>query len=193
MKDIDLIGLLLKDKLVREIAITEVTPCLSDSERIKFLAQADTPLSEVLEILYLYIPGSNYSQALGSLTYKRQRRMVTLFSTGKISMTYVKDRDEAEKLLEELEDLINRAFAYSMSHGKPESDLLELRKKVDLAEIYNSLPKTNCKECDEPSCYIFAIKLMSGEKDLDDCTQLHLPQYADKAATLSRMAQPIRL
>lgn len=34
MKDIDLIGLLLKDKLVREIAITEVTPCLSDSERI---------------------------------------------------------------------------------------------------------------------------------------------------------------
>lgn len=118
---------------------------------------------------------------------------MTLFSTGKISMTYVKDRDEAEKLLEELKDLINRAFAYSMSHGKPESDLLELRKKVDLAEIYNSLPKTNCKECDEPSCYIFAIKLMSGEKDLDDCTQLHLPQYADKAATLSRMAQPIRL
>lgn len=193
IKDIDLIGLLLKDKLVREIAITEVTPCLSDSERIKFLAQADRPLSEVLEILYLYIPGSNYSQALGSLTYKRQRRMVTLFSTGKISMTYVKDRDEAKKLLEELKDLINRAFAYSMSHGKTESDLLELRKKVDLAEIYNSLPKTNCKECDEPSCYIFAIKLMSGEKDLDDCTQLHLPRYADKAATLSRMVQPIRL
>jgi len=193
MKDIDLIGLLLKDKLVREIAITEVTPCLSDSERIKFLAQADRPLNEVLEILYLYIPGSNYSEALGSLTYKRQRRMVTLFSTGKISMTYVKDRDDAKKLLEELKDLINRAFAYSMSHGKPESDLLELRKKVNLAEIYNSLPKTNCKECDEPSCYIFAIKLMSGEKDLDDCIQLHLPQYADKAATLSRMVQPIRL
>ena len=102
MTDIDLIGLLLKDRLVREIAITEVTPCLSDSERIKFLAQADRPLNEVLEILYLYIPGSNYSEALGSLTYKRQRRMVTLFSTGKISMTYVKDRDDAKKLLEEL-------------------------------------------------------------------------------------------
>jgi len=192
-KDSDLIDLLLKDKLVHDIAITEVTPCLSDSERIKFLAQADRPLSEVLEILYLYIPGSNYSEALGSLTYKRKRRMVTLFSTGKISMTYVKDRDEAAKLLEELKDLINRAFAYCVSHGKPESDLLELRKKVDLCEIYNSLPKTNCKECDEPSCYVFAIKLMSGEKELHGCTQLRLSQYANKLATLSRMVQPIRL
>jgi len=98
-KDSDLIELLLKDKLVHDIATTEVTPCLSDSERIKFLAQTDRPLDEVLEILYLYIPGSNYSEALGSLTYKRQRRMVTLFSTGKISMTYVKNRDEARKLL----------------------------------------------------------------------------------------------
>jgi len=192
-EDSDLMGLLLKDKLVHDIAVTEVTPCLSDSERVKFLAQADRPLSEVLEILYLYIHGSNYSETLGSLTYKRQRRMVTLFSTGKISMTYVKDRDEARKLLEELKDLINRVFAYSISHGKPESDLLELRKKVNLAEIYNSLPKTNCKECSEPSCYVFAIKLMSGEKELHDCTQLRLPQYADKLATLSRMVQPIKL
>jgi len=192
-KGSDLIDLLLKDKLVHEIAITEVTPCLSDSERIKFLARTDRPLNEVLEILYLYIPGSNYSEALGSLTYKRQRRMVTLFSTGKISMTYVKDKDEAKKLLQELKDLINRAFAYSTSHGKPESDLLESRKKVGLVEIYNSLPKTNCKECDEPSCYVFAIKLMSGEKELDNCTQLRLPQYVDKLATLSRMIQPIRL
>jgi len=192
-KGSDLIDLLLKDRLVHDIAITEVTPCLSDSERIKFLAQADRPLGEVIEILYLYIPGSNYSEVLGSLTYKRQRRMVTLFSTGKISMTYVKDRDEAGKLLEELKDLINRAFAYSMSHGKPESDLLETRKKVGLAEVYNSLPKTNCKECNEPSCYVFAIKLMSGEKEMNDCTQLHLSRYADKLATLSRMIQPIRL
>lgn len=192
-KDNELINLLLKDKLVHDIAITEVTPCLSDSERIKFLAQADRPLSEVLEILYVCIPGSNHSEALGSLTYKRQRRMVTLFSNGKISMTYVKDREEARKLLEELKDLINRAFAYSMSHGKLGSDLLEFRKKVDLAGIYNNLPKTNCKECDEPSCYVFAIKLMSGEKELHDCTQLRLAQYADKVATLARMVQPIRL
>jgi len=95
--------------------------------------------------------------------------------------------------LEELKDLINRAFAYFMSHGKTGSDLLELRKKVDLAEIYNNLPKTNCKECDEPSCYVFAIKLMSEEKELHDCTQLSLAQYAGKVATLSRMVQPIRL
>ena len=108
-------------------------------------------------------------------------------------MTYVKDRDEAEKLLEEIKDLINRAFAYSMSHGKPESDLLELRKKADLAAIYKGLPKTNCKECGDPSCYVFAIKLMSGEKELHNCTQLRLPQYGGKLATLSRMVQPIRL
>ncbi len=192
-KDKDLMELLLKHKLVYDIVITEVTPCLSDSDRMKFLAQADKPLKEALEILYLYIPGSNYSEALGSLTYKRQRRTVTLFSNGKISMTYVKDRDEARKLLDELKDLVNRAFVYFMSHGKPGSDLLELRKKVDLGEVYKNLPKTNCKECDEASCYVFPIKLMSGDKDLDDCTQIRLPQYADMLATLLRMVRPIRL
>jgi len=192
-KDSDLIDLLLKDKLVHDIAITEVTPCLSDSDRMKFLAQTDRPLSEVFEILYLHILGSNYSEALGSLTCKRQRRMVTLFSTGKISMTYVKDRDEAGKLLEELKDLMNRAFAYCVSHGKPENYLVELRKKVDLAKVYNSLPKTNCKECSEPSCYVFAIRLMSGEKELHECTQLWLLQYVENLAPISRMVQPIRL
>ena len=63
-KDSDLIDLLLKDKLVHDIAITEVTPCLSDSERIKFLAQADRPLSEVLEILYLHITPKLWARSL---------------------------------------------------------------------------------------------------------------------------------
>ena len=102
--------LLFPGGLVEKIEIKEITPCTTDTERIKFIAQADKPLSDILSILYLYMPNANHSESLGMTSYKRNQRLVTVFSTGKIGMTYVKDRHEAEVLVDELKSLINRAI-----------------------------------------------------------------------------------
>ncbi|MEM3549798.1 MAG: DUF169 domain-containing protein, partial [Candidatus Bathyarchaeia archaeon] len=51
----DFIELLFADFLVKKIEIKEISPCTADPERIKFLAQADKPLEDVLPILYLAI------------------------------------------------------------------------------------------------------------------------------------------
>ncbi|MFW6126401.1 MAG: acetyl-CoA decarbonylase/synthase complex subunit gamma [Chloroflexota bacterium] len=36
-------------------------------------------------------------------------------------------------------------------------------------EIFKLLPKTNCKECGEPTCLAFAMKLAAGKTDLSQC------------------------
>ncbi|MDH5437926.1 MAG: hypothetical protein OEX76_03385 [Candidatus Bathyarchaeota archaeon] len=177
---------LLFPNLIEKIEISEITPCLSDPERIKFLAQTDKPLGDVLPILYLSIPNAKYSEKLGSLSYTHQQHLITIFSTGKIGMTYVKDRNEAEQLIAEAKDLINRALIYLKKHGKPNPKLLESKKKLSPMEIYKMLPQTNCKECGEDGCYVFGIKLLSGEKNLNQCPYV-------KTSELEKMLYSIKL
>ena len=111
--------LLFADILVKKIEIKEISPCTADPERIKFLAQADKPLEDVLPILYLAIPNAKYSEKLGALNYTHQQHLITVFANGRIGMTYVKDRNEADQLIEEARRLINRALIYLKTHGKP--------------------------------------------------------------------------
>jgi acetyl-CoA decarbonylase/synthase complex subunit gamma len=57
-------------------------------------------------------------------------------------------------------------------------------------EIYKLLPKTNCKECDFPTCLAFAMKLAAKQVELKDC-----PYVSDesKAKLEASSAPPVRL
>ena len=53
-------------------------------------------------------------------------------------------------------------------------------------EIFKLLPKTNCKECGEPTCLAFAMKLAAGKAELAAC-----PYVSDEAkAKLTEAAAP---
>jgi acetyl-CoA decarbonylase/synthase complex subunit gamma len=53
-------------------------------------------------------------------------------------------------------------------------------------QIFKLLPKTNCKECGEPTCLAFAMKLAAGKAELDSC-----PYVSDEAkAQLSEASAP---
>ncbi len=174
------------NNLVEKIEIKKISACTADSMRIKFIAQADKPLGDILPILYLYIPNANYSEKLGCLTYTYQMHLITIFSTGKISMTYVKDENEAEQLMKEVKNLINRAIIYFRNYGKPDEKLLNIKKQINPIQIYKILPKTNCKKCGEESCYAFSVKLFSGKKNLRDCPYVNINE-------LEKILQPIKI
>jgi len=193
MGDNDLMGLLFPEVFVKRINIKEITPCTADPDRIKFLAQADRSLDEVLSILYLAVPNAKLSEKLGALSYRNQQHLVTVFYSGRIGMTYVKDRQQAEKLVEELRSLINRAFIHLKTHGKPEQALLEAKKGLSAMKIYEKLPKTNCKECGEQGCFAFATKLLNSEKSLQDCSLLRLSENAENRLRIEKMLMPIKL
>ena len=57
-------------------------------------------------------------------------------------------------------------------------------------DIYKLLPKKNCKECGDPTCLTFAMKLAGGKADLDLCPYLDEQAKAVLGATTR---PPIRL
>ncbi len=57
-------------------------------------------------------------------------------------------------------------------------------------EIFKQLPKTNCKDCGQPTCLAFAMALASGKASLDQCP--HVTDAA-KEALDSASAPPVAL
>ena len=57
-------------------------------------------------------------------------------------------------------------------------------------DIYKLLPKKNCKECGDPTCLTFAMKLAGGKADIDLCPYLSIEAKTVLGATTR---PPIRL
>jgi acetyl-CoA decarbonylase/synthase complex subunit gamma len=57
-------------------------------------------------------------------------------------------------------------------------------------DIYKLLPKKNCKECGDPTCLTFAMKLAGGKTDVDLCPYLDEQAKSVLGATTR---PPIRL
>ncbi|MEM2912684.1 MAG: (Fe-S)-binding protein [Candidatus Bathyarchaeia archaeon] len=178
---------------VDKVEIIEKTPCLLEPRKLQISAHAGKPLDEILPILYLALPHSNYSKAFGSVTFLFKGKLVTIYSSGKINLGCVAREEIAIDLLENLKTLINKAFEYYKIHGQPDPKLVERKGKVTPLEIYKYLPKTNCKECGEQGCFPFAVKLSNGERTLQECPQLKLLKYEGSREELERMLQPIKL
>ena len=147
-----------------------------------------------MPILYLAIPNAKYSEKLGALNYTHQQHLITIFANGRIGMAYVKDRNEADQLIEEARRLINRALIYLKTHGKPSPEIVQAKKELTPVKIYELLPKTNCRMCGEQSCFAFAAKLLNGEKTLQDCQPLDSSEYSvNKLQIEKKMMNPIKL
>ena len=57
-------------------------------------------------------------------------------------------------------------------------------------EIYQLLPKTNCKECGKSTCMAFAVSLLSRELTVDDCPPLKEDEFKANYDKLSDMIAP---
>lgn len=57
-------------------------------------------------------------------------------------------------------------------------------------EIFKQLPKTNCKDCGQPTCLAFAMQLASGKASLDQCPHV---SDAAKDALDSASAPPVAM
>ena len=117
-------------------------------------------------------PRARYSDRIGALIIQRGNILITVYSTGRVTMTMIKSEAEAREVLEDLKKTINEAIIKGITPVPRE------KVKVDHAEIYQYLPRTDCQICGEQSCYAFAIKLVGRETEIDKCTPLIEPRYA---------------
>src|SRR4030042_3222402 len=63
-------------------------------------------------------------------------------------------------------------------------------KQISPLDIYNLLPRTNCKICGEESCMAFSTKVVNRELELEKCTPLLEGKHRNNFQTLWDMLKP---
>jgi ArsR family metal-binding transcriptional regulator len=154
-------------------------PCEPGAERYSALARLMVDISEVLPYLNGTLRGAVYHKAANALTWKKGGHNIA-FHAYEIATSNVEDRDAAESQLKGLIDLVNRTWE---RRAELTPDYETHQRPAPMA-LYQLLPQTNCKQCGEPTCYTFAIKLAAAQVKLTDCPPLSEPQYADKLTAL---------
>ncbi len=154
-------------------------PCEPGAERYAARARLKVDISEVLPYLNATLRGAVYLPEAKALTWKKGGHNIA-FHAFEVATSNVEDREAAEKELKGLIDLVNRTWA---RREEITPDTTTHQRPTPMA-IYKLLPNTNCKECGEPTCYTFAIKVAASQKKIEDCPPLFQPQYAEKLAAL---------
>lgn len=154
-------------------------PCEPGAERFSAVARLVTDIREALPYLNATLRGAVYDAAAPALTWKKAGHNVA-FHPYQIAVSNVEDRDAAIEEVEGLIRLVNRAWE---RRAEIEPDY-EMRRRPGPMDIYNLLPRTNCKACGQPTCYTFALKLTLGQVELTGCPVLQEPEYAGHWAQL---------
>ncbi|WP_022663662.1 (Fe-S)-binding protein [Desulfospira joergensenii] len=141
--------------------------CQADARGVHCYAHLEQDVSECLPYLNSVLGGFEFLLDPPAVTFKAQGKMITVHGQ-KIAVNALKDETEARKIVEWLKNEINHAWA-EKEHIQPSTIGMP---KPGIIEILKLLPKTNCRECNEPTCMVFATKVAEGAKGPDDCPKM---------------------
>lgn len=176
--------------LVNSVSIKKILPCIATEGRIRLTMQLDSDLKgNIVPILASKFPPGKISliKHKNILTISEYDRIITFYPSGKITMNNTRDQEEAIEIISEFMGKINESYLESQSGGPIGEDLSQKLSKIGPLAIYNCLPKTNCEECGEATCLAFAMKLLSGDSTLDQCTPLFEAKNKGSAADLKEL------
>jgi len=141
--------------------------CNPNFQSLHCFAHLEEDIGGVLPYLNTVLGGSGYTREPPSLMLQVHGRLLTLHPK-KIAINALKDEEEADKILNwikrEINDIWGRRNEIQPSYG--------VAPKPQTIEILKLLPKTNCKECGQPTCTVFATLIVQGVKEIEDCVQI---------------------
>jgi ArsR family metal-binding transcriptional regulator len=141
--------------------------CNPQFESLHCIAHLDQDVSEALPYLNAVLGGFEYLRDPPAVMFRSRGRLITVHAR-EIAVNALKDEAEADKILEWLKREINqawdnRAAITPSTEGAPRPLVLEILKL---------LPRTNCRQCGEPTCMVFAARAAEGIKSATDCPPL---------------------
>ena len=141
--------------------------CMPGSMGVHCFAHLDQDVAGAIPYVNAVLGGSVYIKSPPSVTFKSQGKLLTIHQD-RISVNALKDEVEARKIVEWLIREINDAW----ENRESITPSYEAMPQPKLMEILKLLPKTNCRECKEPTCMVFATRLAEGAKGVEDCPPL---------------------
>ncbi len=141
--------------------------CNAGAETLHCFAHLNEDVGKALPYLNTVLGGFSYNQEPPSLTLKNSGKLITIHAR-KIAVNALQDEEQAEKIIAWLQREINSAWDNRADIEPCE----EGAKQPAFIEVLKLLPKTNCKECGEPTCMVFAVRVVEGAKDHTKCPAL---------------------
>lgn len=155
--------------------------CHAGAKTLHCFAHLNDDVGEVLPYLNTVLGGFSYLQEPPSLTLRSSGKLITIHPR-KIAVNALSDEEQAEKIVAWLQREINSAW----ENRKDIEPSFEGLKQPLLLDVLKLLPRTNCKECGEPTCMVFATLVTKGVKDHTNCPALAGEQKAELASYLSQ-------
>ena len=142
--------------------------CMPSAMSVQCFAHLEEDVGEALPYLNTLLGGHTYTQDPPSVTFKIQGKLITVHSK-KIAINALKGEEEAIKIIEWLKREINTAWE-NREEIKPSYESAPIPKVLEILKL---LPKTNCKECGQTTCMVFASMVVEGAKGAEDCPPLN--------------------
>ena len=165
--------------LLETVQITFIAACMADETKLRFIAQFDKDICEVMPYLNATVKGAVYTPNIPTLGFQNGDRMVTLYGT-RLAVGKTDEIVDTWRTMAWVKDLVNETW----SRRDTIEPCMEERAKPQPLEIFKRLPQTNCRECGEPSCMAFAARLSRGEADLRGCPYMYLAEYEERRTAL---------
>lgn len=141
--------------------------CRPEAESVHCIAHLDEDITEVIPYLNAALGGFQYIKDPPSVSFKLHGKLIAVHG-GKICVNALRDEAEGDKIIEWLKQEINETWE---RRGEIEPRF-EGAPKPKVIEILKLLPKTNCRECGQPTCMVFATQVAEGGKGSGDCPPL---------------------
>jgi ArsR family metal-binding transcriptional regulator len=158
--------------------------CMPSAMTIQCFAHLDQDVSAALPYLNAVLVGFEYINDPPSVTFRAQGKLITVYGL-KIAINAIKDENEALKIVEWIKREINDAWE-KRDEIEPSYEGMPRPKVIEILKL---LPKTNCQECDAPTCMVFATLVAEGGKDASDCPDLS----DDNREKLTEYMEPFQL
>ena len=141
--------------------------CNPQFQSLHCIAHLDEDITEVLPYLNSVLGGHQYLKEPPSLTLKVHGKLITLHPR-EIAVNALKDDSEADKILQWIKQEINETWQKRDAIVPS----FETPAQPRIFDILKLLPKTNCADCNQPTCTVFASLVAQGVKGPEDCPPL---------------------
>ncbi len=160
----------------------EVQASKHSAEEFEYEAIAYLPsdIRAVLPYLNSVLRNGIYHPDHPAFSWRKDGHEIAIWPD-RIAVEPFETREAAKEMIEELVKLVNEVWEKRVEI-EPDSTM---RENLQPLELYRLLPKTNCKECGESTCFSFALKLAAGQVELGLCGSLFAEnQYSEQLARL---------
>jgi len=163
----------------------ETPPCLPGSETVSAILEFDEDISDLLPLINAEFGPGIFDKDMPSLRLTHEDHPLIFFSR-KIGIGKCADRQDGERAAQKIWEMLQ----WIRDHRDQITPSYQTLGRVTALDVFKLLPRTNCRQCDYPTCLAFATAVSQGEAEPEECPPLLEPERDASLAAIRKLLWP---